>query len=183
VLSKKITINTVDLPGGGIIGMTHCPGRRGIDGDGQNWQRDLEQDLGELRAWGAASIVTLLEAGELNGLGVAALGKRVTAHAMRWYHWPVADMQAPGRAFFKIFNRTANALDDQLCAGDRIVLHCAAGLGRTGTVAASLLIRSGLTPEAAISQVRLARPGAIETTAQERFVRQAEILKRQMQYK
>ena len=53
------------------------------------------------------------------------------------------------------------------------VVHCAAGLGRTGTFAAQLLVTSGLTPQKAIAAVRQARPGTIETEAQEQAVYQA----------
>jgi ADP-ribosylglycohydrolase len=42
---------------------------------------------------------------------------------------------------------------------------------RTGTVAGRLLVEFGDQPESAIKKVRDARPGAIETAAQERYVR------------
>jgi ADP-ribosyl-[dinitrogen reductase] hydrolase len=51
------------------------------------------------------------------------------------------------------------------------ITHCRGGLGRAGLVAALLLIETGLEAEAAIRAVRAARPGAIETAAQERYVR------------
>ena len=52
----------------------------------------------------------------------------------------------------------------------RSSFHCKGGLGRAGMVAARLLVESGYTPEDAIERVRAARPGAIETQAQERYV-------------
>ena len=51
-----------------------------------------------------------------------------------------------------------------------MLLHCAAGLGRTGTLAARLLIASGCAAAGAIATVRQARPGAIESDAQEEFL-------------
>ncbi len=42
---------------------------------------------------------------------------------------------------------------------------------KTGTIAARLLIEFGLDPQGAIQSIRKARPGAIENSVQERYVR------------
>ncbi|WP_200306505.1 dual specificity protein phosphatase family protein, partial [Paracraurococcus ruber] len=55
--------------------------------------------------------------------------------------------------------------------GGRVAVHCAAGLGRSGMVAAWVLTGFGMPAAAAIAAVRAARPGAIETAAQEAFIR------------
>lgn len=49
-------------------------------------------------------------------------------------------------------------------------MHCRAGLGRTGTVAARLLVEHGARPADAIALVRTVRPGSIETVEQESYV-------------
>jgi len=54
--------------------------------------------------------------------------------------------------------------------GGRAVVHCGAGLGRTGTMLACYLVATGQSPEQAITRVRQFRPGAIETCSQEEFV-------------
>jgi protein-tyrosine phosphatase len=58
-----------------------------------------------------------------------------------------------------------------LARGDRIAIHCAAGLGRTGMLVAKLLVDLGMPAGTAIQTVREQRPGAIETAQQEAFVR------------
>ena len=45
------------------------------------------------------------------------------------------------------------------------------GLGRAGTIAASLLIELGDEAGIALQRVRKARPGAVETSVQERYLR------------
>lgn len=50
------------------------------------------------------------------------------------------------------------------------MVHCKGGLGRAGTIAARLLVELGTDPSDAISKVRGVRTGAIETSAQERYV-------------
>ena len=45
---------------------------------------------------------------------------------------------------------------DALARGDSVLLHCAAGIGRTGTAAACLLKHLGLSVDEALSRVRMA---------------------------
>lgn len=52
-----------------------------------------------------------------------------------------------------------------------VAIHCLAGLGRTGTVAACYMVSSqGMSARQAIDHVRRCRPGSIESKAQVRFV-------------
>mmetsp|Transcript_49977 Transcript_49977/g.140044 ORF Transcript_49977/g.140044 Transcript_49977/m.140044 type:complete len:1427 (-) Transcript_49977:87-4367(-) len=78
-------------------------------------------------------------------------------------------------------------VEEVVASGKRAMVHCGGGKGRAGTVAACLLLRYGANSIAAghrgplrchmrsdevMTYIRDARPGSIETTQQERFVRE-----------
>jgi len=95
--------------------------------------------------------------------------ERVYASAGFGFHLlPIPDGAPPTVDQFLDF---LNFMREQRAANRVVAVHCAAGLGRTGTMLAAYLIAKGATAEAAITQIRQARPGAIETSAQVRFLR------------
>ena len=72
----------------------------------------------------------------------------------RWQHLPMRDfgLGADPQAFRQGVEQIAHSL----VLGEQVLLHCAAGIGRTGTVAACVLKRLGLPREAALAAVRAA---------------------------
>ena len=157
---------------GGVIGMCECPGRTEAHGLGWDVERDLAEDLATIGAFGAAVMVTLFEPHEFALLAVSEVAFRdgVAAHGYDWCHLPIRDMHAPDQRFESGWETAGPALRGLLDAGRTVVFHCRAGLGRTGTIAARLLIEFGAMPGDAIAQVRAARPGAIETSRQQVYL-------------
>lgn len=163
--SGPLIIDTVVTPGGGLIGMLHCPGRCVTP-----WRRDLRADLAAIEAWGADALVSLIEGREFDKLGVSAFPQVMLASHVAWHHIPIADMRSPGPEALSAWAHAGPPILETLRGGGRVALHCAAGLGRTGTMAAKILVALGVPPTDAIAQIRRARPGTIETAEQEAFV-------------
>jgi ADP-ribosyl-[dinitrogen reductase] hydrolase len=156
----------------GSVGLTFCPGkkqRRSISGE---WDRDLETDVASMASAGSAAVVTLVEPEELTRLSVPDLGEAVVRQHMDWVHLPIRDVGVPCDRFEEQWREVGPRLHARLRDGFSVVVHCRGGLGRAGMIAARLLIELGVPPPEAIARVRAARPGAIETVAQESNVLQ-----------
>lgn len=80
------------------------------------------------------------------------------------WHLPVPDFSVPTH---EVIIQAGTLLEKR----ETVFLHCHAGLGRTGTVAAALLIiHQGMSPRDALETVRKLRPGSVETEEQEMFI-------------
>jgi atypical dual specificity phosphatase len=119
------------------------------------------RDVTALASQGVTALVSLSEYAE--SIGSAAL-----RHGIRWLHIPVEDFQAPEPG--QILD-AVHFIHEEIVKGGTVVVHCAAGLGRTGTILACYLVSQGETPEAAIQKVRAFRPGSVETDEQEKAIR------------
>ena len=130
-------------------------------------QEELLEDLALLREQGILAIVSLTEE-PLNGAVLRAKG-------LAYLHLPIMDMQPPKLEdiiqfidFVKFLKREERP----------VVVHCGAGMGRTGTMLACYLVGQGYSFQDALAQVRQRRPGSVETLEQEDVIQDyAEYLK------
>ena len=153
--------------GGGLLGLTLCPGKKDLP---RSWNRDIKEDLQVIKKWGATAVVSLIEDHEFAMLHVESLGCDVGELAMDWIHLPILDVSIPDKRFETGWDYYGPKLHARLDAGERVLIHCRGGIGRTGLVAGLVLVERGLNPREAIERVRQARPGAIETMRQEKYV-------------
>ncbi|ODS33809.1 MAG: putative phosphatase [Candidatus Scalindua rubra] len=82
-------------------------------------------------------------------------------------HIPIRDFEAPTMEQIEDFVEFAKKVGDN---GKKLVVHCDAGIGRTGTILACYLVSKGYNAAKAIEEVRKKRPGSIETIEQEEIV-------------
>lgn len=172
---SPLRIDAVEVPGtGGMIGITECPGKDEFPGLGipvGPWKRDMDLDLRVILDWQAGVLVTLMEDYEFELLGVLDLSEKIHSLGIPWLHLPIPDGGVPDKWFEEEWESVGRELRTILTGGGRVLLHCGNGLGRSGLVAARLLVEFGMDPCPAFAAVRQARPGAILTEEQEDYVR------------
>lgn len=167
-------LSSVTVPGGGSVAIIAFPGFNNRTQDiiayGKAGATDV--DLRRVRAWGATILLSLVEQREMERVfRLPDLGARASSAGLQFLHCPIADMDRPDDVFEARWRSHWPLLEETLRAGGQIAVHCAAGQGRAGTIAARILIAFGVSPDDAIASVRQARPRAIESETQERYLR------------
>lgn len=172
--TDPLSIDPVDLalvPGlakaPGSLAMTFLPGQAGAGWTG-DWWRDLDADIARLRDHGAGALLLLVEDHELVEARVPDLVERLKEAGIETIRHPVVDMGVPSDPV--AYRAVLADVITRIESGERIVVACRAGRGRTGTAVACLLVQSGMEPHAAIELTRASRPRTIEREPQERFV-------------
>jgi predicted protein tyrosine phosphatase len=155
----------------GRLGLTQAPGT--WDGEPLPTYRvaggQLAADLVTLSDHhGVQALLTLQEEDELEQCGLGGIFGGALTLGMESIWFPIPDGRAPGSP--ADVEATVDRVVALLEAGKTVAIHCLGGLGRSGTIAAAVLVRLGGRPGTAIARVRAARPGAIQTSEQERFV-------------
>lgn len=119
---------------------------------------------GALARVGAVGVVCLTEAHE------------VADRYPEYLHWlrghdpsaglwfPIPDLHAPAPQAALV---AVDGMIDHLRCGRDLLLHCAAGIGRTGAIAAAVLLRRGVGLRQAEQEVAAARPGAGPQSAEQ----------------
>jgi hypothetical protein len=152
----RLTIAELQV-GQGKIGISPCPGRAGF----------YQADLIAVRHWNPSLVVTFITYEELDRVG-PRLGFDLEGADICWAHLPTPDYGLPGEGWGHISTAVHCELED----GNKVLLHCMGGCGRSGSAALKLMVESGEAPEAALTRLRQVRPCAVETDAQYQWASQ-----------
>jgi len=116
------------------------------------------EEISWIKDQGVKSIVTMTEDSLPNSW----------LDGMEYMHVPTEDLAAPD---LEKIDSAVSYIDERIRNKEPVMVHCAAGIGRTGTILASYLIKyQKMTAKEAIEKVRNERPGSIQSDMQEMAV-------------
>jgi protein-tyrosine phosphatase len=149
-------LHWVDGPWPGKLALASRP--RGGD-----W---LEDEMARWRRAGINKVLSLLTPEEEQDLDLKNEAREAKAHGMEFLSFPILDRQIP-KPEAKLA-AVLEKIDADLSSGKSVVLHCRQGIGRTGLLAACLLVMKGLDPETAVRRLSAARGAPVPETREQR---------------
>lgn len=123
-------------------------------------------DLDAVWAWGPQIVISMTSRQEMDAAGGADLDAAAKTVGIAWHCIPVVDYGVPDAAAETLWADVAYVAAAALAQGERILIHCMGGCGRSGMAALRLMIDAGEDNPTALTRLRKARPCAVETDAQ-----------------
>jgi protein-tyrosine phosphatase len=130
---------------------------------GGDW---LGDDITDWKRAGVQVVLSLLTPEEEQDLNLREEAVEVRGQGLEFSSFPISDRQVP-RSEAKLAP-SLDILAENLSAGRNVLIHCRQGVGRSGLVAACLLVRNGMSPGAAVEAVSAARGVAVPETVEQR---------------
>ena len=130
---------------------------------GNDW---LSDDLQILRQPGVDVIVSALTASEADELGLSTEAQECTQNGLTFISFPIEDRSLPTDK--PKFDSLVDQLLQHLRKERAIVVHCRAGIGRSSLIAACVLVKMGLSPDAAFHAIEQSRRCPVPDTSGQR---------------
>jgi protein-tyrosine phosphatase len=126
----------------------------------------LADDVASWRRQQIDSVLSLLTPEEEENFDLRGEAKEIHAHGMNFISYSIPDRQVPRSE--TQWSEILGRLSGDLSAGRNLLVHCRQGIGRSGLVAACLLVKKGMTHGAAVDSVSAARGLPIPETDEQR---------------
>lgn len=152
----------LQLDNGAAFLFTPCPGTT---------QVELKPSLEQLAAAGATAVLTLMESDEMERNHVTDLPNFCTALNLQWFHLPIEDDHAPEEEFAAAWEAAGQKIHALVDDGETIAIHCKGGSGRTGLVAAQILLERGMPLDTVIEKIRALRPNSLQVPAHQAYIK------------
>jgi len=130
---------------------------------GGDWLLD---EMKELHTSGVDVLVSLLTEVEVSELDLAEEAACCQSQGIQYISFAIEDFSVP--PFSEQTFQLLRQLKAYLSEGKHLAFHCRGGIGRSGLMAASLLVLTGLTAERAIDLLSQARGYSVPETAEQR---------------
>lgn len=130
---------------------------------GGNWLKD---DIANWKKANINAVLSLLTPDEERDLDLRDEANEVRAQGMDFTWFPIPDRQVP-RSEAK-WSEVLDGVGRSLSTGKNVLIHCRQGIGRSGLVAACLLVKKGISPGAAVQSVSSARGMPVPETDEQR---------------
>jgi protein-tyrosine phosphatase len=136
---------------------------------GGDW---LEDEVKQWKASGVDMVVSALTGPEVSELDLLNEGTLCAANGIVFRSFPIEDRSVPDST--SDYRDLVEGIADELSAGRSVAVHCRMGIGRTGLIAAGVLVRLGHDPESAFRMLSAARNIAMpDTPAQSQWLAEA----------
>ena len=119
------------------------------------YSKDMGDEFAGIAKTGIKQIVSLLEDHEANEVGLNDEHLLTKQHGMHFVSYPIRDRSLPES--IDIFSKFTKDLYHQIAGGRSTVIHCWAGIGRTGIVTAGVLLHCGFSTKEAFDHISLQR--------------------------
>jgi protein-tyrosine phosphatase len=126
----------------------------------------LEDEAREWARLGIDVVVSLLTPGEVDEFDIADEARFCQSNGIGFVNLPVPDRGVPPSR--EAVLELVSQLDAHLSNGKTVGIHCRQGIGRSGVLAACLLVSSGQSPDSAFERLSASRGRPIPETREQR---------------
>jgi protein-tyrosine phosphatase len=115
---------------------------------GGDW---LDDEIAGLQQSGIHLVVSLLEPAEIQEVALTHESEICARHGIEYVSFPMPDRGLPPS--YQAMTSLITSLQRQLEQGKGVAIHCRAGIGRSGVVAACVFLHRGWTPDQALAVI------------------------------